>query len=245
MIPKPALARELGVSTRTISRWLMDTAVEFPTPIMICGRNYFMRTSVETWKAARLAQSLLLSLTVTRVCRRDWGCEPTAIQRATKRGSFGAPNAQTPPIRSVLSANDRISGSTPENSCSERSRAGLAPCERLPLPARIGEFQDAARGHAGYRHRRSRGGWLMPRRVGLPLGSLAASAIAKINAGGAQDRMVWLHAVLADHKLPARALHVAFVIADHVNKRSGIAWPSQTTIAARPDSIERGEACVH
>ena len=54
MIPKPALARELGVSTRTISRWLMDTAVEFPKPIMIRGRNYFMRTSVETWKAARL-----------------------------------------------------------------------------------------------------------------------------------------------------------------------------------------------
>jgi predicted DNA-binding transcriptional regulator AlpA len=58
MIPKPALAAELGVSSRTISRWLADVAVEFPKPIVIRGRNYFPRTAIEAWKSARLRASI-------------------------------------------------------------------------------------------------------------------------------------------------------------------------------------------
>jgi predicted DNA-binding transcriptional regulator AlpA len=58
MIPKPALARELGVSSRTLSRWLVDGAVEFPRPVVIRGRNYFDRASVEFWKATRLRASM-------------------------------------------------------------------------------------------------------------------------------------------------------------------------------------------
>lgn len=58
MIPKPALAAELGVSTRTISRWLTDSAVEFPKPIVIRGRNYFSRSAIEAWKSARLRASM-------------------------------------------------------------------------------------------------------------------------------------------------------------------------------------------
>lgn len=58
MIPKPTLAAELGVSSRTISRWLADAAVEFPKPIVIRGRNYFPRTAIETWKSARLRASI-------------------------------------------------------------------------------------------------------------------------------------------------------------------------------------------
>ncbi len=73
----------------------------------------------------------------------------------------------------------------------------------------------------------------MARAAGLPLGHVATGLAAKVAAGVMVDRLTWLRAVLADHDLPARALHVAFVIAEHVNKRSGIAWPSQATIAAR------------
>jgi hypothetical protein len=58
MVPKPNLARELGVSSRTVSRWLADPAVGFPRPIVIRGRNYFARTSFEAWKAAKLADAL-------------------------------------------------------------------------------------------------------------------------------------------------------------------------------------------
>ena len=58
MIPKPALAAELGVSSRTISRWLADVAVEFPKPIVIRGRSYFPRTAIEAWKSARLRASI-------------------------------------------------------------------------------------------------------------------------------------------------------------------------------------------
>ncbi len=60
LTPKPNLARELGVSSRTLSRWLADSGVDFPRPITIRGRLYFDRASVEVWKAARLRASMKL-----------------------------------------------------------------------------------------------------------------------------------------------------------------------------------------
>ena len=58
LITKPTLAHELGVSNRTLSRWLDDQAIEFPRPIIIRGRNYFDRASVEAWKVTRVRSSL-------------------------------------------------------------------------------------------------------------------------------------------------------------------------------------------
>ena len=58
LVPKPNLARELGVSSRTLSRWLADGAVDFPKPVVIRGRNYFERGSIEVWKTDRLRASL-------------------------------------------------------------------------------------------------------------------------------------------------------------------------------------------
>ncbi len=57
LVPKPNLARELGVSSRTLSRWLADVEVDFPKPVVIRGRNYFHRAAVESWKSARLRAS--------------------------------------------------------------------------------------------------------------------------------------------------------------------------------------------
>jgi hypothetical protein len=54
LIPKPNLARELGVSSRTLSRWLLDAALGFPRPLIIRGRLYLYRGAVEDWKIARL-----------------------------------------------------------------------------------------------------------------------------------------------------------------------------------------------
>jgi hypothetical protein len=55
-----------------------------------------------------------------------------------------------------------------------------------------------------------------------------------------RERDDWIDKVLADHSLPARALHVALVIARHVNRQSRIAWPSQSTIAASIGFHEHG-----
>jgi hypothetical protein len=54
LIPKPNLARELGVSGRTISRWLDDPAIGFPRPIVVRSRNYFCRPDIEAWKSAQI-----------------------------------------------------------------------------------------------------------------------------------------------------------------------------------------------
>jgi excisionase family DNA binding protein len=51
-IPATALAAELGVSRRTIARWLRDERLAFPRPKVINRRLYFARGAVEAWKTA-------------------------------------------------------------------------------------------------------------------------------------------------------------------------------------------------
>jgi predicted DNA-binding transcriptional regulator AlpA len=51
-ISAPQLAAELGVSRRTIGRWLLDLALEFPRPKIVNHRLYFERGAVEAWKTA-------------------------------------------------------------------------------------------------------------------------------------------------------------------------------------------------
>lgn len=58
LIPKPAIARELGVSSRTVSRWMGDKSLGFPTPIRLRNRLYFPRTALEEWKARRIRASI-------------------------------------------------------------------------------------------------------------------------------------------------------------------------------------------
>jgi predicted DNA-binding transcriptional regulator YafY len=51
-IPATELAAELGVSRRTLARWLRDIALGFPRPRCVNHRLYFERGAVEVWKAA-------------------------------------------------------------------------------------------------------------------------------------------------------------------------------------------------
>lgn len=51
-IPASDLAVELGISRRTLTRWLLDVALGFPRPRCINHRLYFERGAVEVWKAA-------------------------------------------------------------------------------------------------------------------------------------------------------------------------------------------------
>lgn len=55
-----------------------------------------------------------------------------------------------------------------------------------------------------------------------------------------RDRLRWLDQVLADRELTAFAFAVAYVIAGHVNRETGEAWPSQATIAGKVGSTDRG-----
>jgi predicted DNA-binding transcriptional regulator AlpA len=59
LVPKPALARELGVCNRTISRWMADPALAFPRPIRLRNRLYFARPALEAWKTARVRASIM------------------------------------------------------------------------------------------------------------------------------------------------------------------------------------------
>ncbi|TAI65693.1 helix-turn-helix domain-containing protein [Bradyrhizobium sp. Leo170] len=43
--------------------------------------------------------------------------------------------------------------------------------------------------------------------------------------------LLWLQQIAADRKLPPMALHVATILARHVNQTTGDAWPSLKTIA--------------
>ncbi|MGY3496683.1 helix-turn-helix domain-containing protein [Bradyrhizobium sp. USDA 4502] len=49
--------------------------------------------------------------------------------------------------------------------------------------------------------------------------------------GYARGLFLWLRQVAVDRSLPPMALHVATIVAQHVNQRSGDAWPTQETIA--------------
>ena len=51
-IPASDLAVELGISRRTLARWLLDAALAFPRPRCVNHRLYFERGAVEAWKAA-------------------------------------------------------------------------------------------------------------------------------------------------------------------------------------------------
>jgi hypothetical protein len=54
LVTKPTVARELNVCSRTLSRWMADPSINFPSPISLRNRLYFSRADLEHWKAERL-----------------------------------------------------------------------------------------------------------------------------------------------------------------------------------------------
>ena len=51
-VPATELAAELGISRRTLARWLLDIALGLPRPRCVNHRLYFERGAVEAWKSA-------------------------------------------------------------------------------------------------------------------------------------------------------------------------------------------------
>jgi hypothetical protein len=46
-------------------------------------------------------------------------------------------------------------------------------------------------------------------------------------------KLTWLDCIAADRRIPPLAFKIAYVIAQHVNRRKGEAWPSDQTIAEK------------
>jgi predicted DNA-binding transcriptional regulator AlpA len=49
-VAAPDLAAELGISRRTLTRWLRDERLAFPRPRCVNLRLYFERGAVDAWK---------------------------------------------------------------------------------------------------------------------------------------------------------------------------------------------------
>jgi predicted DNA-binding transcriptional regulator AlpA len=60
-ITAPQLAIELGISRRTLARWLREVPLGFPRPHCIHHRLYFERSAIDLWKTA----------TAVKAARRD------------------------------------------------------------------------------------------------------------------------------------------------------------------------------
>jgi hypothetical protein len=49
-VSAPRLAAELGISRRTLARWLLHAELGFPAPKIVNHRLYFERSGVDAWK---------------------------------------------------------------------------------------------------------------------------------------------------------------------------------------------------
>jgi excisionase family DNA binding protein len=56
-VPATELAAELGISRRTLARWLRDIALGFPRPRIVNKRLYFERSDIDAWKASATVKS--------------------------------------------------------------------------------------------------------------------------------------------------------------------------------------------
>lgn len=51
------IASELGVTPRTLDRWLLDEQVRLPKPAHVRNRRYFDRQQIDAWKRSRFDAS--------------------------------------------------------------------------------------------------------------------------------------------------------------------------------------------
>jgi predicted DNA-binding transcriptional regulator AlpA len=50
-VKKSSLARDFGVSVRTIDRWRVDAAYGFPRAFNVGDRVFFLRSEINAWKS--------------------------------------------------------------------------------------------------------------------------------------------------------------------------------------------------
>lgn len=59
LVPAPRVAEQLGITRRTLSRWLADKSLSFPMAIDINGRLYFEQSLIDAWKLNRVRRVLV------------------------------------------------------------------------------------------------------------------------------------------------------------------------------------------
>jgi hypothetical protein len=58
LVPAVAVAKEFGVTRRTVGSWIKNPKIGFPLPSRINDRLYFERPALEAWKNARAVASI-------------------------------------------------------------------------------------------------------------------------------------------------------------------------------------------
>jgi hypothetical protein len=53
--------KELGITSRTLTRWMADPRMGFPEPVVLNQRNFFVRAAIEDWKLARIRVSVRMT----------------------------------------------------------------------------------------------------------------------------------------------------------------------------------------
>lgn len=52
-VPAQKVCLRYGVTFRTISRWLVHPNVQFPKPIYLNGRRYWIEADLQEWEAVK------------------------------------------------------------------------------------------------------------------------------------------------------------------------------------------------
>lgn len=58
LAPAPKVADQFGITRRTLSRWIIEPALEFPRPVEINKRLYFKQHEIDAWKLSRAVRSV-------------------------------------------------------------------------------------------------------------------------------------------------------------------------------------------
>jgi hypothetical protein len=54
-LPAKGVQERYGIVDRTLDRWLADTEMDFPRPLVVRGRRYFRETELVAWERRRAA----------------------------------------------------------------------------------------------------------------------------------------------------------------------------------------------
>ena len=57
-LPARQVLARYQVCDRTLARWLADGALNFPKPLVVNGRRYWLLEDIENWERSRVASKL-------------------------------------------------------------------------------------------------------------------------------------------------------------------------------------------
>jgi predicted DNA-binding transcriptional regulator AlpA len=58
LVPQPKVEQEFDRTAMTLYRWLRDSALQFPRPVKIRNRNYWLRSDLDAFKRRMVDEAL-------------------------------------------------------------------------------------------------------------------------------------------------------------------------------------------